>query len=247
MLPREFDRIVPYRQTLYWSAQDLLDDFDARVGQEPNDILVEYRKLLAATDLVEYGMTLDPPAYRKQRAGREDLPGSVIGIEVSISSQRGADGKYHILRSAIDEDLILTVLPISEKGSVQQTKATPMAVLNEFKSGLMEVDASNVFVRFDVLQKLLSMHEAQEWDDDGVATGSTLEVSLRLVLNAGADRVIAAVPVGPPATISHLEEIVDAVICPMQPATFFAVGAWYENFEQVSDKTVIDLLGVRSP
>ncbi|MCJ7780094.1 MAG: phosphoribosyltransferase [Acidimicrobiia bacterium] len=81
--------------------------------------------------------------------------------------------------------------------------------------------------------------------DDGVATGSTLEVSLRLVLNAGADRVIAAVPVGPPATINRLEEIVDAAVCPMQPTTFFAVGAWYENFEQISDKTVIDLLGSR--
>ena len=81
--------------------------------------------------------------------------------------------------------------------------------------------------------------------DDGVATGSTLEVSLRLVLNAGADRVIAAIPVGPPATINRLEGIVDAVVCPMQPATFFAVGAWYENFGQVSDKTVIDLLGSR--
>jgi predicted phosphoribosyltransferase len=78
--------------------------------------------------------------------------------------------------------------------------------------------------------------------DDGVATGSTLEVSLRLVLRAGADRVIAAVPVGPPATIGRLERIVDAVVCPIQPPTFFAVGAWYENFQQVSDEEVIELL-----
>lgn len=78
--------------------------------------------------------------------------------------------------------------------------------------------------------------------DDGVATGSTLEVSLRLVLSAGAERVIAAVPVGPPVTISRLEGIVDAVICPVQPTAFYAVGGWYGNFEQVSEQTVIDLL-----
>ncbi len=78
--------------------------------------------------------------------------------------------------------------------------------------------------------------------DDGVATGATLEVSLRLVVSAGADIVIAAVPVGPPATISRLERIVDAVICPVQPAAFFAVGAWYEDFRQVSDEMVIELL-----
>ena len=78
--------------------------------------------------------------------------------------------------------------------------------------------------------------------DDGVATGSTLEASLRLVLSAGANRVVVAVPVGPPVTISRLEGLVDAVICPVQPATFFAVGAWYDDFGQVSDDTVISLL-----
>jgi putative phosphoribosyl transferase len=83
--------------------------------------------------------------------------------------------------------------------------------------------------------------------DDGVATGATLEASLRLVVDAGAERVIAAVPVGPPATIRRLERIVDAVVCPVQPRDFYAVGTWYENFEQVSDQTVIDLLESRSP
>ena len=38
------------------------------------------------------------------------------------------------------------------------------------------------------------------------------------------------------------EGLVDAVICPVQPATFFAVGAWYDDFGQVSDDTVISLL-----
>jgi len=78
--------------------------------------------------------------------------------------------------------------------------------------------------------------------DDGIATGATLEVSLHLIADAGADRVIAAVPVGPPATISRLERIADAVVCPVQPATFHAVGAWYADFTQVSDETVIELL-----
>lgn len=82
--------------------------------------------------------------------------------------------------------------------------------------------------------------------DDGVATGSTLEASLRLILSAGAVRAIAAVPVGPPVTINRLEGIADAVICPVQPSAFFAVGAWYEDFGQVSDETVIGLLEGRS-
>ena len=78
--------------------------------------------------------------------------------------------------------------------------------------------------------------------DDGVATGATLEVSLRLVTRAGPKRVIAAVPVGPPDTIRRLATIADAVVCPLQPAVFFAVGAWYDDFAQVSEREVADVL-----
>jgi predicted phosphoribosyltransferase len=78
--------------------------------------------------------------------------------------------------------------------------------------------------------------------DDGVATGATLEASLRLVQRLDADRVIAAVPVGPPDTIRRLGDVADAVVCPLQPRHFMAVGAWYERFDQVPDEDVIALL-----
>jgi len=78
--------------------------------------------------------------------------------------------------------------------------------------------------------------------DDGVATGSTLEVALRLVKNAGPAVLIAAVPVGPPETIRRLERTADAVVCPIQPPDFFAVGAWYDDFAQVADDEVARIL-----
>jgi predicted phosphoribosyltransferase len=78
--------------------------------------------------------------------------------------------------------------------------------------------------------------------DDGVATGATLEASLRLVIRADPTQVVAAIPVGPPDTIRRLASIVDVVVCPMQPASFFAVGAWYQDFGQVSERTAIELL-----
>lgn len=78
--------------------------------------------------------------------------------------------------------------------------------------------------------------------DDGVATGATLEASLQLLMRSGAERVVAAVPVGPPDTIRRLATIVENVVCPLQPAAFLAVGAWYDDFGQVSEKTVIELL-----
>jgi len=78
--------------------------------------------------------------------------------------------------------------------------------------------------------------------DDGVATGSTLEVALRLVSRSGAEQVIAAIPVGPPDTIRRLGAVIDAVVCPLQPTGFFAVGAWYDDFSQVSEAAVIETL-----
>jgi len=78
--------------------------------------------------------------------------------------------------------------------------------------------------------------------DDGVATGATLEASLRLVGRADPKQVIAAIPVGPPDTIQRLATIVDVVVCPLRPAAFFAVGSWYDDFSQVSERTVVELL-----
>lgn len=78
--------------------------------------------------------------------------------------------------------------------------------------------------------------------DDGVATGATLRAALRAVRMASPARVIVALPVGPPDTIEHLRREADDVICLRTPEPFFAVGAWYRDFRQVSDEEVQDLL-----
>lgn len=72
--------------------------------------------------------------------------------------------------------------------------------------------------------------------DDGVATGATTIACIRQIRNAGADRVILAVPVGPPDTIEQLQNEADAVICVETPPHFRAVGQFYESFDQVSDE-----------
>lgn len=79
--------------------------------------------------------------------------------------------------------------------------------------------------------------------DDGVATGSTLEAAITLVKRRGAARVIVAVPVGPVESIERLGRAADEVVCPLQPEPFFAVGGWYDRFDQVSDAQVMRFLG----
>ncbi len=75
--------------------------------------------------------------------------------------------------------------------------------------------------------------------DDGVATGSTLIAALRSTRAAGAQTVIAAVPVGPADTIRRMSGEADRVVCLLTPHSFWAVGQFYESFGQVSDAEVI--------
>ncbi len=78
--------------------------------------------------------------------------------------------------------------------------------------------------------------------DDGVATGSTLKAALRSLRKRGAKSVTVAVPVGPADTIHELQREADRVVCLSTPDPFYAIGEFYENFEQTTDKEVIALL-----
>ncbi|QSG07071.1 phosphoribosyltransferase [Halapricum desulfuricans] len=81
--------------------------------------------------------------------------------------------------------------------------------------------------------------------DDGVATGATTTACLRQVTDAGADRVVLAVPVAPAGTLERLRTEADDVICVDVPSDFRAVGQFYTTFEQVSDERARSYLGDR--
>lgn len=78
--------------------------------------------------------------------------------------------------------------------------------------------------------------------DDGVATGATARACLRQVAAAGAERVVLAVPVGPPDTVEALSEEADLVVAVETPPHFGAVGQFYRSFEQVSDEEAMAYL-----
>jgi putative phosphoribosyl transferase len=78
--------------------------------------------------------------------------------------------------------------------------------------------------------------------DDGVATGATLRAAMQAIRAQAPARLVVAVPVGAPETISRVEREADEVICLAQPQPFYAIGQWYRNFEQVSDDEVRQLL-----
>jgi putative phosphoribosyl transferase len=78
--------------------------------------------------------------------------------------------------------------------------------------------------------------------DDGLATGSSMLAAIHAVRRLGARSVTVAVPVAPPETCVALAPEADDLVCPRTPQPFFSVGTWYENFTQVSDAEVRELL-----
>ncbi len=83
--------------------------------------------------------------------------------------------------------------------------------------------------------------------DDGLATGATMRAAVQALVRAGARRIIVAAPVGSIEAVERLEEEADEVVCPFQPVEFQAVGAWYDDFGQVSDAEVRALLAEKLP
>lgn len=78
--------------------------------------------------------------------------------------------------------------------------------------------------------------------DDGLATGATMRVAISSLRQAGAARIIAAVPVGAASTCDKIEEEADELICLHTPEPFYGVGQWYNDFSQTSDDEVRALL-----
>jgi putative phosphoribosyl transferase len=78
--------------------------------------------------------------------------------------------------------------------------------------------------------------------DDGVATGATLRAAVAAARQLGASRVLAAVPVASEEAIAILTIEADDVVCLQVPSMFVAVGQWYQEFPQVTDEEVRNVL-----
>jgi putative phosphoribosyl transferase len=78
--------------------------------------------------------------------------------------------------------------------------------------------------------------------DDGLATGATMRAAIAAARSQGPARIVVAVPVGPRDTLATLRREADEVVCPMVPPAFYAIGLWYEDFTQVCDEDVREIL-----
>jgi putative phosphoribosyl transferase len=78
--------------------------------------------------------------------------------------------------------------------------------------------------------------------DDGIATGATVRAAAGAIRNGNPLKIILAVPVASPDSLTLLRNVFDQEVCLLKPDNLFAVGTWYEDFSQVSDDEVLSIL-----
>ena len=80
--------------------------------------------------------------------------------------------------------------------------------------------------------------------DDGVATGNTLKLTLKVIQSQNPEKIVLAIPVAPPEAFHMLKNLpeVSEIICLHVPHFFRAVGQFYEDFRPVTDPEAIEIL-----
>ena len=78
--------------------------------------------------------------------------------------------------------------------------------------------------------------------DDGIATGASMRAAVAALRTLSPARIIVAVPTASRDACIVLRREADELVCLLEPADFYAVGSWYEDFPQNTDDEVRDCL-----
>jgi lipoprotein-releasing system permease protein len=148
-----YDAVTDFGDSLWW--QPLAKAL-------PRDVEEEDLRLKMDEKYFRDGLTM---TERDSAIGRE-RPAAVLGIEVSGYNYREAGGwivpRYRFMPN---DDVTISVLPLSEGGAVVDVQARVFPVANEFRTGLFEIDNQQALVRLDALQEMLRMNGAERIDE----------------------------------------------------------------------------------
>jgi putative phosphoribosyl transferase len=125
---------------------------------------------------------------------------------------------------------------------VEKLNLTSADVEELVRPARLEIDRRFAVYRRDRLSPQLERKDVF-LIDDGLATGYTMMAAVKSVRREKPRRLIVAVPVSPVSTAEHLESMVDQiVVLHLAQESFFAVGAFYDKFNDLSDAELVRLL-----
>ena len=80
--------------------------------------------------------------------------------------------------------------------------------------------------------------------DDGIATGHTMLLAVKIVKTQKPTSIFVATPVAAQEAVEKLREEVERLVVLLVPPVFVSVGQFYQDFNPVSDQEVVDALSV---
>lgn len=155
-----------------------------------------------------------------------------LPLEIVLVKKIGAPGNKEFAIGAVSlEDFILTSKLHSDKQYLESEIQRLRKIIREQQTYFLgnrkpiELEGKKVIIV-----------------DDGIATGTTLELVIAIVKRKKADQIIVAVPVAAADALARIKHKVTKVICLETPFYFQAVGQHYSSFEQVENETVKEIL-----
>lgn len=152
-------------------------------------------------------------------------------------------------------DLLLTKKighPLNEEYAIGSVSLTEMLLIphEDIPQSYIDQETKRIRLRLkEMYKKFMGDKEPEKLEgktlvviDDGAATGNTLMSTINMLKKSNPHKIIIALPVASRSAYKKLSGIVDEIICPLVPEYFAGVGAFYENFEQVSDEEVMHYL-----
>jgi putative phosphoribosyl transferase len=158
-------------------------------------------------------------------------------LDVFVVRKLGVPGREELAMGAIASDGnvvlnsdVLSALQISQETLEQVARREAEEVMRRERAFGRDRQGQPLRDRYVVLV------------DDGLATGATMRAAVTALRSARPSRLLVAVPVGAAEACREISRMADAMVCPVIPEPFTAVGSWYEDFEQTSDEEVRLLL-----
>lgn len=151
-----FDSVTGYEDSLFWRVLTAEEQEEVSAEDWRHD---EETSLTTDAELKRW--FLETKAKEGMSLRTEDgLPGLVMGIEISPFNERLGLHSYKVMdrQRMVGSNVTMSVIPITDDGGFVQAESRKLEVVNEFSVGRYDIDSQQVFVPFEVLQKMLKMH-----------------------------------------------------------------------------------------
>lgn len=159
-----------------------------------------------------------------------------LDLEIIIPRKIGAPGNPELAIGAVAQDHVML-----NKAIVEELGVPASYIEQEVAHQRGEIDRRRKLYLGD-REPLSLKDKIAIIVDDGLATGYTALAAISAVKDQAPKKTVLAIPVAPTDTYERLKREVDEIVCLEVHDLFFAVGQFYEVFEQTTDSEVVEIL-----